>query len=173
MAPDVLIHADHAHAVEPVRVVDQHPLALGQDRVVGGVPRDPESLGDTGDGQMLDHDGFQRPPQPAARQLRPRLGRLGRVLAPHIPAAGAPVATDRDDERRRSPAERLVRQPSRHRVTRGALTAAAPAPWVRLDDPARQHSAIGLQPLPNRFKAQARRVGRTWSGQGRRSLHQR
>ena len=49
----VLVDADHLHAVEPVRVVDQDPLALGQDRVVGGVPRDPEPLGDPGDGQVL------------------------------------------------------------------------------------------------------------------------
>ena len=67
-------------AVEPVRVVDQDALALGQDGVVGGVPRDPEPFGDPGDGQVLDHDAFQRPPQPAARQLRPRLGRLGWCL---------------------------------------------------------------------------------------------
>ena len=51
--PDVLIDADHGDAVEPVRVVDQDPLALGQDRVVGGVPRHPEPLGDPGDGQVL------------------------------------------------------------------------------------------------------------------------
>ena len=35
-----------------------------------------EALGDPGDGQVLAHDAFQRPPQPATRQLRPRLGRL-------------------------------------------------------------------------------------------------
>ena len=58
-------------------IVDQDPLALGQDRVVGGVPRDPEALGDPGDGQVLAHERLQRPPQPAPRQLRPRLAPPG------------------------------------------------------------------------------------------------
>jgi hypothetical protein len=40
--PHVLVDPDHGHAVEPVRVVDQHPFALSEDRVVGGVPGDPE-----------------------------------------------------------------------------------------------------------------------------------
>jgi len=38
VAPDVLVDPDRGDAVEPARVVDQDPLALGQDRVVGGVP---------------------------------------------------------------------------------------------------------------------------------------
>jgi hypothetical protein len=62
----VLIYTDDQHVVEPCRVVGQDPLALGEDGVVGGVPRDPEAFGDPGDGQVLDHDRFQRPPQPAA-----------------------------------------------------------------------------------------------------------
>ena len=57
------------------------------------------------------HDPFQRPPQPAARQLRPRLGRAAGVLAPHVPAAGAAVAADRDQQRRRPPA-RAARAPA-------------------------------------------------------------
>ena len=40
--PDMLIDPDHPDAVEPVGVLDQDPRALGQDRVVGGVPRDSE-----------------------------------------------------------------------------------------------------------------------------------
>jgi hypothetical protein len=62
--PHMLVHADRGDAVEPGGVLDQDPLALGQDRVVGGVPRDPESLGDASDRQVLAHDPFQRPPQP-------------------------------------------------------------------------------------------------------------
>jgi hypothetical protein len=33
----VLIDPDHLYAVEPFGVVDEHPLALGQDRAVPGV----------------------------------------------------------------------------------------------------------------------------------------
>ena len=54
----------------------------------------------------------------AAGQLRPRLGRPAGVLPPHVPAAGAPVAADRDQQRRRPPPERLVRQPPDHGVPR-------------------------------------------------------
>ena len=43
VAPHVLVDTDHPDAVEPAGLVDQDPLALGQDRVVGGVPRDPET----------------------------------------------------------------------------------------------------------------------------------
>jgi hypothetical protein len=64
--------------------LDENPLAFGQDRVVGGVPRDPEAFGDPGDGEVLDHDPFQCPPQPAARQLRPRLGRSGEVFTSSV-----------------------------------------------------------------------------------------
>jgi len=39
--PDVLIDPDHGDAVEPGGIVDQDPGALGEDRVVGGVPRHP------------------------------------------------------------------------------------------------------------------------------------
>jgi len=41
VAPHVLIDTEHLHAVEPAGILDQDPLALGQDGVVGGVPRDP------------------------------------------------------------------------------------------------------------------------------------
>jgi len=58
VAPAVLVDADHAHAVEPVWVLDQHTPALGQHRVVRGGPRPAEALGDPSDGQVLTHDGF-------------------------------------------------------------------------------------------------------------------
>ena len=34
VSPDVLVDADHANAIEPARIADEYPLALGQDRVV-------------------------------------------------------------------------------------------------------------------------------------------
>lgn len=83
-------------AVESSGVVDQDPLAFGQDGVVGGVPSDPEPFGDASDGQVLDHDRLQSPPQPAARELGPRLGCSAGVLAPHVPALGTAVATHLD-----------------------------------------------------------------------------
>ena len=153
--------------VEPGRVVDQHPLALGQDRVVGGVPRHPEAFGDPGDGQVLDHERLQRPPQPTARQLRPRLGRAAGVLAPHVPAAGAPVAADRDQQRRRTPAQRLVRQPPDHACPAASLRSrSGGTTWSsarRPGRPAPPGPAPGAARSP---PGRARPGGRTWSGQG-------
>ncbi len=50
----VLIHADDPDTFQPVRIVDQHPAALSQDRGVGGVPRNAQSLNDSGDRQVLE-----------------------------------------------------------------------------------------------------------------------
>lgn len=61
MAPDVLVHSDHGDAVKPGGVIYQDPSALGQDRVIGGVPGHSQSLGQPGDSQVLGHQGNQRP----------------------------------------------------------------------------------------------------------------
>ena len=148
MSPDVLVDADHRDAVEAVRVVDQRALAFGEDSVVGGVPGDSEPVGDPGDGEVLHHQALQCPPQPAAGQLRPRLRRPAGVLAPHMPALTAAVAADRDVQGGGSPAERLVRQPADHGAARDALAAAAVAPVVGVDDPAREHGTIRIESLP-------------------------
>jgi hypothetical protein len=66
----VLVGPDDTNAVDESDVLDQRPLALGQNGVVRGVPRDRQTPGDPGDRQLHD-DALQRPPQPAARQLRP------------------------------------------------------------------------------------------------------
>lgn len=42
MPPAMLIDTDHGDTIEPRRVVDQHPPALGKDRVVAGFRRHPE-----------------------------------------------------------------------------------------------------------------------------------
>jgi hypothetical protein len=149
----VLVDTDDQHVVEPGRVVDQDALALGQNGVVGGVPRDPETFGNPSDGQMPDHDPLQRPPQPAARQFRARLCRAAGVLAPHVPASGTSVAAYDHLQNRRTPSERLVRQPPNHRVPRCPRATTPAAPPIRLDDPAGQNRAIGFKTLPNGLEA--------------------
>ncbi len=123
-------------------------LTFGEDGVVGGVPRHPEAVGDPGDGEVLHHQPFQRPPQSAAGQLRPRLRGPAGVLAPHMPALAAAVAAHGDVQAGRSPAERLVRQPPDHGAARDSLAAAAVAPVVGVDDPAREHGTVRIEALP-------------------------
>jgi len=151
--PHVLIDPDHGDGLEPAGVLDQDTLALGQDSVVGGLPRDCQALGDAGDAQVLTHDPFQRPAQAPTRELRPRRRGLAGVLALHVPAPGAPVTADRDQQRRETPAQRLVRQATRDGVARRSLPAAPAAPLIRLSDPAGQDRAVALEALPDNLKA--------------------
>jgi hypothetical protein len=150
----MLIHPDRLDAVEPAGVVDQDPLALGQDRVIGGVPRNAEPLSDPRHGQVATHDPFQRPPQPPTRQLRPRLRRPGGVLTPHMPTPATPVPAHRDLQHRRAPPQRLVRQPTHHGVAEHPLATATAAPPVRLGDPASKHRTPRLEPLPDHLQTQ-------------------
>ena len=152
--PHVLIDPDDLHPLEAVLLVDQHPLALGQNGVVGGVPGHREPLGDPSHGQVLDHDPFQRPPQSAPRQLGPGLGRGGGVLAPHIPAAAAAVTAHDDLQCRGPPAQWFVGKPSDHGVTWSPFAAAAPAPLVGLDHLAGQYGTIRLESLPGDDEAE-------------------
>ena len=64
VAPHVLVHADRPRRRRTgARIVDQHPLALGQDRVVGGVPRDRRGLRRRG---RRSGAGPRSPPAPTA-----------------------------------------------------------------------------------------------------------
>ena len=153
VSPHVLVHADRGDAVEPVGVIDQHPLSLGQDRFIRRMPCAPKTLGDTGHGQVLVHDAFQCPPQPTSRQLGPRLGGTASILTPYVPIADAPVTAQGHLQHGRPPPERLVRRPPDHTVTQHALTAAPTTPLlVGTNDTASQHRAVGFEPLPRDLK---------------------
>ena len=171
VAPDVLIDANDLHALKPRGVVDQQPLAFSQDRV-GGVPRDPESLGDTGDGEVCDHDPFQRPPQPGARELRAWLRRGAGVLAPHVSAVGTAVAAHYNFQHGRSPAQRLVGQPPDHGVTSSAFAAAPSAPLIWFHHAAREDRTIRFKPLSGHAQTEAvesSEGGQVWAAEaGRR-----
>lgn len=153
VAPHVLIHPDHSDTLETALIVDQHPLALGHDRVVRGVPRDPQTRGDPRHRQVLAHDPLKSPPQPAPRQPRPRLGRLARTLTPHVSTPRAPVPANHHLQHGRPPADRLVRQAPHHGVTRLTLTTAPATPLIRIADPARQHRTVRLKTLPSDHQA--------------------
>ena len=63
VSPHVLADPEHGHAVEAARIPDQDSLAFAEDGVVGGVPRDGESLSAPCHGQVRHHQGRKRPPQ--------------------------------------------------------------------------------------------------------------
>ena len=157
-----IIDAEDLHAIEPLRVPDQDPSALGEDGVVGGVPRHPEAFCDAGDGEVLADDALQRPAQAAAGDPGSGLGGLAGVLAPHVAAVGAPVAADRDLQGRGPPAQRLVRQPPDDAVAGCAFAAAASAPggtsrlrgMVGFGDPAGEDRAVRLEALTDAVKAE-------------------
>src|SRR5699024_8116727 len=130
VAPHVLIDPDDLHVVESVLVIDEDPLALGEHGVVGGVPRDAESLGNPCDAQVADDETLQCPGQATAGELRAWLRCERGVLTPHVKAAAAPVAADRDLQRRRSPPKWFVSQPPDDCVARVPHAAAASAPLV-------------------------------------------
>jgi hypothetical protein len=155
----MLIDPDHADAVQAGRVGDQQALSFAQDRVVGRVPGHRQPFGDAGHGQVLDHDADQPPAQPGAGDLGPWLRRCGGVLTPHVRALGAPVAAHGEQQRGGAPPERLVRQFPGHGVSRDALAAAPPAPVIRLDHPAGEHGAIGLEQLARDLQTEAVQTG--------------
>lgn len=100
-----------------------------------------------GDGSVLAHNAFQRPPHTTSGQLRPGLGGLARVLAPHVPTPGAPVAADRQ----RQPVDDTGRASSPANGSPcpwGSLASAAVTPPVRLHDTASAGGTIRFEPLP-------------------------
>ena len=106
-----------ADAVEPVCVVDQDPLAFGQDGIVRGVPGDIERASATRATVKCWTTSASSAQRRARRDSFAILGGAAGpagVLPPHMSAVGALVAADRDQQRRGAPAERLVREPAGH-----------------------------------------------------------
>src|SRR5258708_4293977 len=81
-----------------------------------------------------------------------------------MPTAGAAIAADRDQQRRRAPPQRLVRQPPGHAVARPSLaspTATPPGGPVWLDRPAGPHRTAEPHPFPPRQPAKIRKAAAT------------
>jgi hypothetical protein len=124
------------------------PGALGEDRVVGGVPRDGQGLGDPGDGQVLH---TRSPPAPTA-------ARAGTASPAARPPWWCPAAT-----RARSRctgtgdvtasvvgATRTVRAPTGGPPCRGSRPSQPHRRHHRssCDDPAGEHGTVRLEALP-------------------------
>lgn len=154
VAPDVLVDADDLHAVEPARVIDQHALAFGQDRIIGRVPGHPQTCGDARGGEVVDYQCFQRPPHPATGQPRPLHCCSGEVLAPGAPAPTALVAAHAHQQHGRAVPKRLMRELSRARPTRQPPPAAPPSPGTWLSNPALDHRPLRAQTLADDHKTE-------------------
>ena len=149
------------HPVEAGRVGDQHPLAFGQDRVVGGVPghrRAPRRPAPPSGA------GAPTPPTPTAPPRRDSFAR-GSMRPRWCPAA-TPAGIRCTGSGAPSPPSVVGRHPSgscasspHHRCP-----AATPSPphrrhhrsclRVRVDHPARQDRPIRLEPLPGHHQPQ-------------------
>ena len=103
---------------------------------------------------MMNDQPSERPTHRCTRELGARIGRLAHILAPHMGALRAPVATHAHVQKRGTPPVRLVRQAPDHRVTSHALTSAASTPPVLTSDPARQHCMVWPRALARHFQAQ-------------------
>lgn len=71
-APQLLMDAGGRNALEQGRVGDEDPLAFGEDRVVGCVPRDPEAFDASGRGSGAGTRGRPAPTAVRGVELRPR-----------------------------------------------------------------------------------------------------
>lgn len=109
----------------------------------------------------------QSPTQARRESFAERFGGFAGVLPPHVSTPGTPVATHPDQQRRRTPAHRLVRQPTRHHVPGRALRAAPPTPIIRFHHLAHQHRLIGCHFLAD--SSQAELIEPAKRGQVRRS----
>lgn len=94
MRPRVIIDADHPHAEEADRIVDQQFPPRGEDRVFGGVPGSAQTRSSLDDGLSIDDNGLQRTEHGVPGRLRSHSSCHAGVLAPHGPAVQASVAAD-------------------------------------------------------------------------------
>jgi hypothetical protein len=130
-----------------MRIGDEDSVSFGQDCVVRTVPAHGQRLSDPRDGEVLDHDRDQRPPQATPGQLRAGFSCGGGVLTPGEGAVGAAVAADADVQGGRSPSQRDVGQAADDGADGPAMAAAAAAPVVCLGDTAVQNRAVGFETL--------------------------
>ena len=110
VAPYVLIDAEDLHTIEAVRVAGDGLLGPGQDRVVGGVPGDPQSGCYPADRHALQGKGTQPPLHRRVGQPRPWLSQGRGVLSPHPAAVGAGEAPQAHHQLRGPPPHRHVGQ---------------------------------------------------------------
>lgn len=148
----MLVKTNDFDPIEAVWVINEHTSSFGNDDLVRGVPGDAETFSDTGHGEMLAHNSFQRPAQPTAGELRPRLDHFRGFLAPHVPVPGAIVAADTHQQCGGALAEGFLTKFSRHSIVWEALASAPVTPVIRSNNTTRK---IRADILPGHLESKA------------------
>ena len=121
--------------------------------VLAALPGHAQGLGDARHRYMMNDQPSERPTHRCTRELGARIGRLAHILAPHMGALRAPVATHAHVQDRGTPPGRLVRQAPDHRVTSHALAPTASTPPILTNDAACQHCMVWPHALACHFQA--------------------
>ena len=143
VSPHVLIDADHRHTVESIRIVDQQPVSFGQDRGIRGMPGHRDLVSDHGHGVVINNECTQCPIESGSRDLGPGWCRSRGVLAPHVAAFDALVATQTNMQCRGPVPEGFVGQSTQNSVADFAVAATPAAPIIGRIRSAFQHRFVG------------------------------
>ncbi|NYJ67556.1 hypothetical protein HNR16_002344 [Pseudoclavibacter chungangensis] len=150
----MLIDADHADTVEPARVIYQSLAPLREDRSVRGAPGNPETSGDSGDGEVVKNDALERPRQAGAGDLGTRACRRSGVLPPCRPTVIATVPTHSHHQNSGPMPERFMRETPNDCVSRLSFRTTLSAPRICLRDTAFDRRPIQLKPLAHGYEPQ-------------------
>ena len=143
VSPHVLVDADHRHTIESIRIVDQQPVSFGQNRGIRGMPGHRELHRDHGHGVVINNECTQCPIESGSRDLGPGWCRSRGVLAPHVAAFDALVATQANMQCRWPVSEGFMCQPPQNSVADIAVTATPAAPIIGRIRSAFQHRFVG------------------------------
>ena len=121
--------------------------------VLAALPGHAQGLGDARHRYMMNDQPSERPTHRCARELGARIGRLAHILAPHMGALRAPVATHAHVQDRGTPPGRLVRQAPDHRVTSHALAPTLSTPPILTHYLAGQDGPIASDTLTHHFQS--------------------
>lgn len=103
---------------------------------------------------MVDHEGLERPREPAARELRTRLSSPAEVFDPEQGAGLATVAAHTHQQRSWPVAERVMSQLTRHGASRSCRPLTGAAHVVDVRDSTLEDRATDVDVLPRDRQAQ-------------------
>jgi len=116
------------------------------------MPRHPKIRGSTSNGEMVEHERFERPRNPGAGDLCPHWRGPAGVFAPHFPAVRATVSAHPDLQHHRAMPEWFMREVPDNRVTGSARGSAPATPRIGFAHSAPDGRPVWLQGLSDRFE---------------------